>query len=128
LTASAILMMAKAQMVRLLHEHHAMSDRFIAHMLARNLRIEEARLDHVFSSSEQRLARTLLRLAGEGTPDTPAGVLPTMSQATLAEMVGTTRSRINFFLNKFRAVGCIEYAGGRPLRIHRERLAVVARE
>jgi CRP/FNR family cyclic AMP-dependent transcriptional regulator len=97
LVPSAILMIGKAQMLRLLHEHHALSDRFIAHMLARNIRIEEELVDHVFSSSEKRLARTLLRLAREGTEDTPACLLPKMSQGTLAEMVGTTRSRINFF-------------------------------
>ena len=92
-------------MVRLLHRQHAMSDRFIAHMLSRNIRIEEDLIDQLFNSSEKRLARTLLLLARYGKQDKPARVVPKISQETLAEMIGTTRSRVNFFLNKFKKLG-----------------------
>ena len=98
-------------MIRLLHEHSEFSDRFIAHMLARNIRIEEDLVDQLFNSSEKRLARTLLLLARYGKEDTPQRTLPKLSQETLAEMVGTTRSRVNFFMNKFRKLGFIEYNG-----------------
>ena len=101
-------------MVRLLHKQHAMSDRFIAHMLARNIRIEEDLIDQLFNSSEKRLARTLLLLARYGKQDTPARAVPKISQETLAEMIGTTRSRVNFFLNKFKKLGFIEYNGDLP--------------
>ncbi len=100
ITPSAILLVAKQKMVRLLHKQHAMSDRFITHMLSRNIRIEEDLIDQLFNSSEKRLARTLLLLARYGKADKPVRVVPRISQETLAEMVGTTRSRVNFFLNK----------------------------
>jgi CRP-like cAMP-binding protein len=101
-TPSTILIIDKAEMVDLLHLQHAMSDRFISHLLARNIRIEEDLIDQLFNSSEKRLARTLLLLARYGKQDKPVRVVPRITQETLAEMVGTTRSRVNFFLNKFK--------------------------
>jgi CRP/FNR family cyclic AMP-dependent transcriptional regulator len=123
LTASRILVVPKRQMIRLLHQQHAFSDRFIAHMLARNIRLEEDLIDQLFNASEKRLARTLLLLARFGKPDGPRRVLPKISQEVLAEMVGTTRSRVNFFMNKFRKLGFIEYNGG--LKVHDGLLSVV---
>jgi len=125
ITPSAILHVGKRQMVRLLHTEHTMSDRFIAHMLARNLRIEEDLIDQLFNSSEKRLARALLLLARYGTQDKPTRVVPKISQETLGEMIGTTRSRVNFFLNKFKKLGFIEYDGELPLRINSSLLSVV---
>jgi CRP/FNR family cyclic AMP-dependent transcriptional regulator len=125
LTPSVILMVAKEQMVRLLHTQHAMSDRFISHMLSRNLRIEEDLIDQLFNSSEKRLARALLLLARYGKQDRPARLVPRISQETLAEMIGTTRSRVNFFLNKFKKLGFIEYDGELPLKINSSLLSVV---
>jgi CRP/FNR family cyclic AMP-dependent transcriptional regulator len=116
----------KREMMRTLHEQSALSDRFIAHMLARNIRIEEDLVDQLFNSSEKRLARTLLLLARYGKADTPLRVLPNLSQETLAEMVGTTRSRVNFFMNKFRKLGLIEYNGG--LKINSSLLSIVLHE
>src|SRR6266705_2243988 len=118
ITPSVIRLVAKGKMVRLLHRQHSMSDRFISHMLARNIRIEEDLIDQLFNSSEKRLARTLLLLARYGKRDKPARVVPRISQETLAEMVGTTRSRVNFFLNKFKKLGFIEYNGDLPLKIN----------
>jgi CRP-like cAMP-binding protein len=115
-------------MTRLLHEQHAMSDRFIAHMLTRNIRIEEDMVDQLLNSSEKRLARTLLLLARYGQPHKPMRVVPRISQETLAEMVGTTRSRVNFFLNKFKKMGFIEYDGERPMTINSSLLSVVLHE
>jgi CRP-like cAMP-binding protein len=109
---TVLLRIAKRDMVRLLHNQSTFSDRFIAHMLVRNIRIEEDLVDQLFNSSEKRLARTLLLLARYGRADTTQRTLPKLSQETLAEMVGTTRSRVNFFLNKFRKLGFIEYNGG----------------
>ena len=125
ITPSVILAVGKAKMVRLLHQQHAMSDRFIAHMLSRNIRIEEDLLDQLFNSSEKRLARTLLLLARYGKQDKPVRVVPRISQETLAEMIGTTRSRVNFFLNKFKRLGFIEYNGEIPLKINSSLLSVV---
>jgi CRP-like cAMP-binding protein len=122
---SAILLLGKAQMVRLLHKQHAMSDRFISHMLSRNIRIEEDLIDQLFNSAEKRLARTLLLLARYGKEDQPVSVLPKISQETLAEMIGTTRSRVNFFLNKFKKLGFIEYEGDLPVTINSSLLSVV---
>jgi len=124
-TPTTILLVDKEEMVGLLHQEHAMSDRFIAHMLARNIRIEEDLIDQLFNSSEKRLARTLLLLARYGKQDKPARVVPTISQETLAEMIGTTRSRVNFFLNKFKKLGFIEYDGDHPLKINSSLLSVV---
>ena len=125
ITPSAILRVAKQKMVTLLHQQHAMSDRFIAHMLARNIRIEEDLIDQLFNSSEKRLARALLLLARYGKQDTPIRVVPRVSQATLAEMIGTTRSRVNLFLNKFKKLGFIEYDGELPLKVNSSLLSVV---
>ena len=125
MTPSTILLVDKGKMVRLLHKQHAMSDRFIAHMLSRNIRIEEDLIDQLFNSSEKRLARTLLLLARYGKRDKPIRVVPKISQETLAEMVGTTRSRVNFFLNKFKKLGFIEYDGELPLKINSSLLSVV---
>ena len=121
--ATRALRVQKQDMVRLLREHSEFSDRFISHMLTRNIRIEEDLVDQLFNSSEKRLARTLLLLARYGTEETTTRVLPKLSQETLAEMVGTTRSRVNFFMNKFRKLGFIEYNGG--LTINGALLSVV---
>jgi CRP/FNR family cyclic AMP-dependent transcriptional regulator len=125
ITPSVVLLIAKEKMVRLLHKQHGMSDRFISHMLSRNIRIEEDLIDQLFNSSEKRLARTLLLLARYGKQDKPVGLVPKVSQETLARMVGTTRSRVNFFLNKFKKLGFIEYDGQIPLKVHNSLLSVV---
>ena len=121
---STILLVDKDQMVRLLHKQHALSDRFITHMLTRNIRIEQDLVDQLFNSSEKRLARTLLLLARYGKHDKPVRAVPSISQETLAEMIGTTRSRVNFFMNKFRKLGLIEYNGG-GLKINGSLLSIV---
>ena len=126
ITATSVMRIAKREMLRMLHEQHDLSDRFIAHMLARNIRIEEDLVDQLFNSSEKRLARTLMLLARYGNKDATQGVLPKLSQETLAEMVGTTRSRVNFFMNKFRKLGLIEYNGG--IKINNSLLSVVLHE
>jgi CRP-like cAMP-binding protein len=123
MSATTILEVEKEAMLRLLHKNHRMSDRFIAHMLARNIRIEEDLVDQLFNSSEKRLARTLLLLARYGKHDTPVRPIPPMSQETLAEMVGTTRSRVNFFMKKFQRLGFIDYTNG--LKVNDSLLAVV---
>jgi CRP/FNR family cyclic AMP-dependent transcriptional regulator len=123
ITASTILFVAKDQMVHLLHKQHAMSDRFIAHMLSRNIRIEEDLIDQLFNSSERRLARALLLLARYGKQDRPVRAIPKISQETLAEMVGTTRSRVNFFMKKFQRLGFIDYRDG--LKVNNALLTVV---
>jgi CRP/FNR family cyclic AMP-dependent transcriptional regulator len=120
---SNILHVDKQRMLRLLHNQHAMSDRFIAHMLARNIRIEEDLVDQLFNSSERRLARTLLLLARYGKHDKPLRPVPPVSQATLAEMIGTTRSRVNFFMKKFQRLGFIDYKNG--LKVNNSLLTVV---
>jgi CRP/FNR family transcriptional regulator, cyclic AMP receptor protein len=130
-TATAIaptiaLVIEKSEMVRVLHSEHEFSDRFISFMLARNIRIEEDLVDQLFNSSEKRLARTLLLLARYGKEDKLQRVLPKVSQEMLAEMVGTTRSRVNFFMNKFRKLGFIKYNGG--LQIDNSLLSVVLHE
>jgi CRP/FNR family cyclic AMP-dependent transcriptional regulator len=130
-TATAIaptiaLVIEKSEMVRVLHSEHEFSDRFISFMLARNIRIEEDLVDQLFNSSENRLARTLLLLARYGKEDKLQRVLPKVSQEMLAEMVGTTRSRVNFFMNKFRKLGFIKYNGG--LQIDNSLLSVVLHE
>jgi CRP/FNR family cyclic AMP-dependent transcriptional regulator len=123
-SASAILVIDKREMTRVLHEQHAFSDRFITHMLARNVRIEADLVDQLFNSSERRLARTLLLLARYGNQSEPQHVLPRISQESLAEMIGTTRSRVNFFMNKFRKLGFIQYDGG-GLSVNSSLLSVV---
>jgi CRP/FNR family cyclic AMP-dependent transcriptional regulator len=123
---STVLVVEKTAMFKVLHEQHDLSDRFITFMLARNIRIEEDLVDQLFNSSEKRLARTLLLLARYGKDDKPHAVLRDVSQETLAEMVGTTRSRVNFFMNKFRKLGFIKYNGG--LQINTSLLSVVLHE
>jgi CRP/FNR family cyclic AMP-dependent transcriptional regulator len=123
---TTVLRIGKDEMMRTLHDQSALSDRFIAHMLARNIRIEEDLVDQLFNSSEKRLARTLLLLARYGDDTVRPRVLPKLSQETLAEMVGTTRSRVNFFMNKFRKLGFIEYNG--ELKINGGLLSVVLHE
>jgi CRP/FNR family cyclic AMP-dependent transcriptional regulator len=127
-TATAVapvtaLVIENKEMFRLLHAESAFSDRFIAYMLERNVRIEEDLIDQLFNSSEKRLARTLLLLARYGKEDKPHRVLPKIPQETLAEMIGTTRSRVNFFMNKFRKMGFIKYNGG--LQVNTSLLSVV---
>jgi CRP/FNR family cyclic AMP-dependent transcriptional regulator len=123
LARSTVLVIDKNEMLKVLHEQHTLSDRFISFMLARNIRIEEDLIDQLFNSSEKRLARTLLLLARYGREDKPHAVIPNLSQETLAEMIGTTRSRVNFFMNKFRKLGFIKYNGG--LQINTSLLSVV---
>jgi CRP/FNR family cyclic AMP-dependent transcriptional regulator len=122
-SASVLLVVEKHKMLALLHEQHALSDRFLEYVLARNIRIEADLVDQLFNSSEKRLARTLLLLARYGKQDVPHHVLPKISQEMLAEMVGTTRSRVNFFMNKFKKLGFIEYNGG--LRVNDSLLSIV---
>jgi CRP/FNR family transcriptional regulator, cyclic AMP receptor protein len=122
-TPTSVLLIEKKEMIRVLHEEHEFSDRFIAYMLARNARVEEDLIDQLFNSSEKRLARTLLLLAHFGAQGQPQKVIPKISQETLAEMIGTTRSRVNFFMNKFRKLGFIEYDG--EIRINNSLLGVV---
>ena len=126
LTPCTVLVIEKGEMFKVLHEQRALSDRFIKFMLARNIRIEEDLVDQLFNSSEKRLARTLLLLARYGKDDQPHGVLPKVSQETLAEMIGTTRPRVNLFMNKFRKLGFIKYNGG--LQINTSLLSVVLHE
>jgi CRP/FNR family cyclic AMP-dependent transcriptional regulator len=121
--ATTVLVIEKKEMIRVLHTEHAFSDRFISYMLSRNIRVEEDLVDQLFNSSEKRLARTLLLLARYGKEDKPQKLLPKISQEMLAEMVGTTRSRVNFFMNKFRKLGFIKYNGG--LHIDTSLLSVV---
>jgi CRP-like cAMP-binding protein len=123
---STILIIDKAEMVRLLHGEPDLSDRFLSHVLSRNIRIEEDLVDQLFNTSEKRLARALLLLARYGKDDTPVRVIPRLSQQILAAMVGTTRSRVNFFMNKFRKLGLIEYNGG--ITIKKSLLSVVLHE
>ncbi len=124
---TTVLVVPKRQMIRLLHSQHAFSDRFIAHMLGRNARLEADLVDQLFNSSEKRLARTLLLLARYGNGDKPLGKVPKISQETLAEMVGTTRSRVNFFMNKFKKLGFVEYNGG-GLKVNPSLLTVVVHD
>jgi CRP/FNR family cyclic AMP-dependent transcriptional regulator len=121
-----ILAVEKPDMVRQLHAKPAFADRFLTHMLTRNIRIEEDLIDQIFNPSEKRLARTLLLLARYGEPEASHRVLPRVSQELLAEMVGTTRSRVNLFMNKFRKLGFIDYNGG--LKINNSLLSVVLRD
>jgi CRP/FNR family cyclic AMP-dependent transcriptional regulator len=120
-----LLLIEKAEMVRVLHAERGLADRFIACMLARNARVEADLIDQLFNSSEKRLARTLLLLAHFGAEnDPPQKAIPKISQETLAEMIGTTRSRVNFFMNKFRKLRFVEY-DGETIRINNSLLSVV---
>jgi CRP/FNR family cyclic AMP-dependent transcriptional regulator len=123
---TTLLVIEKQEMIRMLHAERAFSDRFVTYMLARNIRIEQDLIDQLFNSSEKRLARTLLLLARYGKQDQPQKLVPKVSQETLAEMIGTTRSRVNFFMNKFRKLGFIKYNGG--LHINTSLLSVVLHE
>src|SRR5512145_3544524 len=122
-TLTTVLIIEKAAMLRLLRDEPTFSERFISYMLARNIRIEADLVDHLFNSSEKRLARTLLLLARYGDPAGPERQVPKISQETLAEMIGTTRSRVNFFMNKFRELGFIEYNG--DIKLNSSLLSVV---
>jgi CRP/FNR family cyclic AMP-dependent transcriptional regulator len=123
ISSSTILFVDKDEMTSLLHEQHALSDRFITHMLTRNIRIEEDLVDQLFNSTEKRLARTLLLLAQYGQHDQPVRAVPRISQETLAEMIGATRSRVNFFMKKFQRLGFIDYTDG--LKVNNSLLTVV---
>ena len=126
MTPCTVVSVEKQEMVRHLRARPAFADRFLTHMLTRNIRIEEDLIDQLFNSSEKRLARTLLLLARYGEPEASHRTLPRVSQELLAEMIGTTRSRVNFFMNKFRKLGFIDYNGG--LKIHNSLLTVVLRD
>jgi CRP/FNR family cyclic AMP-dependent transcriptional regulator len=126
ITPTTVLVIDKIEMLRVLHAEQELSDHFIAYMLARNIRVEEDLIDQLFNSSEKRLARTLLLLARYGKQDQPDGILPKVSQETLAEMIGATRSRVNFFMNKFRKMGFIEYNG--KIKVNKSLLTVVLHE
>ncbi|HXM95893.1 MAG TPA: Crp/Fnr family transcriptional regulator [Candidatus Dormibacteraeota bacterium] len=127
ITNTTALTIGKNEMVRVLHEEHAFSDRFISYILGRNIRIEEDLVDQLFNLTEKRLARTLLLLARYGKEPPPEKMLPKVSQEMLAEMIGTTRTRVNFFMNKFRKLGFIQYNNG-GLQIHNSLLSVVLHE
>jgi len=126
ITPTTLLVIEKDELLRVLHAEHELSDHFISYMLAHNIRVEEDLIDQLFNSSEKRLARTLLLLARYGTQDQPDRILAKVSQETLAEMIGTTRSRVNFFMNKFRKLGFIEYNG--KIKINKSLLTVVLHE
>jgi len=123
MTDCAVLRIEKKAMMQALHREHAFSDMFVAYLLARNIRYEEDLVDQLFNSSEKRLARILLLLAHFGKESIPETVVPKISQETLAEMVGTTRSRVSFFMNRFRELGFVHYNGG--LQVHSSLLNVV---
>jgi CRP-like cAMP-binding protein len=123
---TSVLVIEEAEMVRVLHAEHALADRFMAYMLSRNIRIEEDLVDQLFNSSEKRLARALLLLARYGKDSQPEKMLPKVSQEILAEMIGTTRSRVNFFMNRFKKMGFIRQNGG--LHVHSSLLSVVLHE
>jgi CRP/FNR family transcriptional regulator, cyclic AMP receptor protein len=120
---TTLLVIEKREVTRVLHEEHEFSDRFIAYTLARNARVEEDLIDQLFNSSEKRLARTLLLLARYGAQEQPQKVIPNVSQEMLAEMIGTTRSRVNYFMNKFRKLGFIQYDG--EIHVNKSLLSVV---
>jgi CRP/FNR family transcriptional regulator, cyclic AMP receptor protein len=126
LLPTTVLVIGRDEMMRVLHAEHELSDRFIAYMLERNIRVEADLIDQLFNSTEKRLARTLLLLARYGGKEQPARMVQKVSQETLAEMIGTTRSRVNLFMNKFRKLGFIEYNGG--IKIKQSLLTVVLHE
>jgi len=125
MTDCSVMRIDKTSMMEVLHREHAFSDLFVAYLLARNIRYEEDLVDQLFNSSEKRLARILLLLAHFGKEGKPEAVIPQMSQETLAEMIGTTRSRVSFFMNRFRMLGFIDYDTGSGLRVHSSLLGVV---
>ena len=126
ISPTIVLVIEKNEVIRVLHEQHEFSDRFITYVLARNTRVEEDLIDQLFNSSEKRLARTLLLLARYGAEDQPQKVIPKVSQEMLAEMIGTTRPRVNFFMNKFRKLGFIQYDG--EIKVNKSLLSVVLHE
>jgi len=126
ITSTTLLTIQKNELLRALHSEHELSDRFIGYMLAHNIRVEEDLVDQLFNSSEKRLARTLLLLARYGKQEQPDRILPKVSQETLASMIGATRSRVNFFMNKFRKLGFIEYNG--KIKVNKSLLTVVLHE
>src|SRR3989454_7851029 len=126
MTEYVILRITKADITRVIHEEPAFAELFIAHLLARNSRVEEDLVDQLFNSSEKRLARTLLLLANFGKEGRPEPILAKISQETLAEMIGTTRSRVSFFMNRFRKLGLIDYNG--QIEVHSSLLDVVLHE
>jgi CRP/FNR family transcriptional regulator, cyclic AMP receptor protein len=125
MTESTVMKIDKKSMVEVLHREHAFSDTFVAYLLTRNIRYEEDLVDQLFNSSEKRLARILLLLAHFGKEGKPEIVIPKMSQETLAEMIGTTRSRVSFFMNRFRKLGFIDYQAGDALQVHSSLLNIV---
>src|SRR5580700_2350186 len=125
LTDCSLLRVEKKAMVDALHREHTFSDLFVAYLLARNIRYEEDLVDQLFNSSEKRLARILLLLAHFGRDTIPEAVVPKISQETLAEMIGTTRSRVSFFMNRFRKLGFLDYDAGRDLQVHSSLLNIV---
>jgi CRP/FNR family cyclic AMP-dependent transcriptional regulator len=125
MTDSTVMKIDKKSMVEVLHREHAFSDTFVAYLLTRSIRYEEDLVDQLFNSSEKRLARILLLLAHFGKEGKPEIVIPNMSQETLAEMIGTTRSRVSFFMNRFRKLGFVEYDGGSGLQVHSSLLNIV---
>ena len=125
MTDCDLLRINKKTMMEALHREHALSDMFVAYLLGRNIRYEEDLVDQLFNSSEKRLARILLLLAHFGKEGVPQTVIPKISQETLAEMVGTTRSRVSFFMNRFRKMGFVEYDGGSGLQVHSSLLNIV---
>jgi CRP/FNR family transcriptional regulator, cyclic AMP receptor protein len=124
MTDCSVMRIDKKSMVEVLHQEHAFSDLFVAYLLTRNIRYEEDLVDQLFNSSEKRLARILLLLAHFGKEGKPVSVVPKMSQEMLAEMIGTTRSRVSFFMNRFRKLGFVDY-GGSGLQVHSSLLGVV---
>jgi CRP/FNR family cyclic AMP-dependent transcriptional regulator len=125
MTDCELLQIDKKAMMLALHREHTFSDLFVAYLLARNIRYEEDLVDQLFNSSEKRLARILLLLAHFGKEGVPETVIPKISQETLADMIGTTRSRVSFFMNKFRKLGFVSYNGGSGLQVHSSLLNVV---
>ncbi len=125
MTDCSVMRIDKKSMVEVLHREHAFSDMFVAYLLARNIRYEEDLVDQLFNSSEKRLARILLLLAHFGKEGKPETVIPKMSQEMLAEMIGTTRSRVSFFMNRFRKLGFIDYQAGDELQVHSSLLNIV---
>jgi CRP/FNR family cyclic AMP-dependent transcriptional regulator len=127
MTDCTVLRIKKGAMLETLHQEHTLSDLFVAYLLTRNIKYEEDLVDQLFNSSEKRLARVLLMLAHFGKEGKPESVIPKISQETLAEMVGTTRSRVSFFMNRFRKLGFIDYAGGAEggLQVHSSLLNIV---
>jgi CRP/FNR family transcriptional regulator, cyclic AMP receptor protein len=128
MTDCNLLRIEKKAMMEVLHREHALSDMFVGYLLGRNIRYEEDLVDQLFNSSEKRLARVLLLLAHFGKAGVPETVIPKISQETLAEMVGTTRSRVSFFMNRFRKLGFVDYDGSSGLQVHSSLLTIVLQD